>query len=392
MPKVPKKKVVFVMLNPIEQDIRLTKEIKSLKQKDYTFTLLCWDRECKTNKLERPKDYEEKRLKLKAPAGNIKALTFFPIWWCFIFIHLLISKWDIVHAVNFNCIIPALIAGKLKRKPVIYEILDVYEDMTILPGIIRSICLYIDKLFMLFVNAIIIVDELQIEEIGGIPNSKIILIYDSPPDDFTKKDFTIFFNEYKSDIFTLFNAGNLYKIKRLNLDKIFKAIEQIDNVKLIIAGYGDLVQEIKEAMQRLPGKVEFIGKISYEEVIKRGMEADLFFILRDTTVLANKYTCGSTLFNAMICGKPILANKGSSTAIKVHNENCGLVVNANNIEEIKEAIIRLRDNPGLCKELGANARRAYEERYSWEVMEQRFLALYRELTGEIEEESGKSGI
>ena len=30
----------------------------------------------------------------------------------------------------------------------------------------------------------------------------------------------------------------------------------------------------------------------------------------------------------------------------------------------------------LCKELGANGRKAYEERYSWEIMEQRLLALY----------------
>ena len=69
-----------------------------------------------------------------------------------------------------------------------------------------------------------------------------------------------------------------------------------------------------------------------------------------------------------------------STAIKVLEENCGLVVDANNVEEIKEAILKLRDNPKLCAELGANARRAYEERYSWEIMEQRLLALYRELT------------
>jgi len=379
MPKVQKKKVVFVTSNPIDHDIRLIKEIKTLKQKDYTFTLLHWDRECKTDRLEKSKNYEEVRLRLKAPE-IIKVLPFFPIWWFFVFIYLLISKWDIVHAVNFNCVIPCLIAGKLKRKLVIYEILDVYEDMMLLPGIIRSICLNVDKLFMRFVDAIIIVDETQIEEIGGIPNSKIILMYDSPPYDFIKKDFTNIFNECKNKVFTLFYAGNLYKSRRLNLDKALEAIEHIENIKLLIAGFGDLVQEIKEAMQRLPKKVEFVGKISYEEVIKRGIKADLFFVLRDPIVPANKYTCGSTLFNAMICGKPILVNKGSSTAIKVHNENCGLVVDANNIEEIKEAIIKLRDNPELCKELGANARRAYEERYSWEIMEQRLLNLYQEFT------------
>lgn len=34
------------------------------------------------------------------------------------------------------------------------------------------------------------------------------------------------------------------------------------------------------------------------------------------------------------------------------------------------AIIKLRDNPKMCNDLGANGRIAYEERYSWAIMEQ----------------------
>jgi glycosyltransferase involved in cell wall biosynthesis len=97
----------------------------------------------------------------------------------------------------------------------------------------------------------------------------------------------------------------------------------------------------------------------------------------------NKYICGSKILEAMMCGRPILVNEGTSTANKVLEENCGLVVDANNIEEIKKAIIRLRDTPELCEELGANARKAYEERYSWGIMEKRLLDLYRGLIGVI---------
>ena len=50
---------------------------------------------------------------------------------------------------------------------------------------------------------------------------------------------------------------------------------------------------------------------------------------------------------------------------------------------IKEAIIKLRDDPGLYEELVANARKAYGERYSWEIMERRLLTLYQELVGEV---------
>jgi glycosyltransferase involved in cell wall biosynthesis len=192
----------------------------------------------------------------------------------------------------------------------------------------------------------------------------------------------------KNEIFILFFAGLLMKKKALNLDKVFTAIESIEGVKIVIAGYGDLVEEIKECARKMPDKVQFIGEIGHAEVLERSAKADLLFVLRDPIVLVNKYICGSKVLEskvleAMMCGRPILVNKGTSTANKVREENCGLVVDANNIEEIKKAIIRLRDNPELCEELGANARKAHEERYSWEIMEGRLLALYQELTGEI---------
>jgi glycosyltransferase involved in cell wall biosynthesis len=133
----------------------------------------------------------------------------------------------------------------------------------------------------------------------------------------------------------------------------------------------------------MPEKIQFIGEITHAEVLERSTKSDLLFVLRDPVVPVNKYICGSKILEAMMCGRPILVNKGTSTANILLEENCGLVVDAENIEEIREAIIKLRDDPKLCEELGKNARRAYEERYSWEIMEQRLLTIYGELTKEI---------
>ncbi|MFC2025008.1 glycosyltransferase family 4 protein [Chloroflexota bacterium] len=371
---------VLVRSNLFNRDVRLPKVMKALRQEGYATTLMCWDREINDDKPSTSQKHKEIRLRLKAPWG-IKVLPFLPVWWCFVLIRLLILRWDVTHAVNLDCIIPTVIAGLLKRKPVIYEILDVYEGR--LPKTAMNICLWFDKLFMRLANAIIIVDEAQNEGIGGIPNRNIVPIYDSPPDTSSQGESGYPSNQPVGD-FTLFYAGVLYRNRRLNLDKVFEAIKEIEGAKSVIAGYGDLVGEIEELSRQMPSKVEFIGEISYQEVISRGAKADLFFVLRDSTVPTHRYTCGSTLFNAMVCGKPVLANKGSSTAAKVLEENCGLVVDANNILKIREAIVKLKENPELCRELGANARKAYEQKYSWEIMEQRLLALYQKLA-----ESGK---
>lgn len=373
------KRAIFVMSHPPDQDIRVFKESRALKQASYMTSLLYWDREGRSNRVRHTGDYDEELcLRFKAPSG-VMLLFFLPVWWIYVFVRLLVKKWDIVHAVNVHSILPSLMAGRLKRKPVIYEILDVYEGR--LPRMLGAICMGFDKLFMRLADGIIVADDAQIEGIGGIPNPRVVAIYDSPPDILDSQDAS-YLGYHENKPFTLFYAGVLYKNRRLNLDKVLGAIQDMEGVKLIIAGYGDLVDEIKGWSYRLPDKVEFVGQIDYAEVIKRGIRAHLFFVLRDPVVPTSRFTCGSTLFNAMICGKPILVNQGTSTTKKVSEENCGLAVNGSDVEEIRQAILKLRDNPQLCEELGTNARRAYEQRYSWELMGQRLVTFYHELIRE----------
>ena len=382
------KRTILIQTYTLDQSIRASKIARTLISGGYYIIFLGWNRGSKSIEKEQweKKDYiREIKLRLRAPLGT-KIVLFYPIWWCFVFLALMIEKWDIAYAINLESIPPTVIAGKLKGKPVIYDNLDSWEDYLPLPNVIRKISIKIDKIFMRLVNSVILADEMQVEEMGGIPNSKIVAVYDSPEDvtDVALK------NNRSGKKFTLFYAGGLSSARALNLDKAFNAIKDLEGVKLVIAGYGDLVDEIKDWSREVPEKIQFIGGISHEEVLLRIVEADLLFVFRSPWVLANKYICGSKLLETMMCGRPILVNQGTSTANKVGEENCGLVVDANNVEEIKEAIIKLRDNPGLCRELGANGRKAYEERYSWENMEQRLLALYRELTGEAEE-VGKMG-
>lgn len=376
------KRVILVKTNPIEYDLRLPKELETLQRGGYSTTVLCWDRKSNIAQQElqgeKIKDYREIRVRIKAPLG-VRVLLFLPIWWCVELFWLMVEKWDVVHAIDFDSVVPAIIASKLKKNPLVYEILETYEDEMVLPKIIRNIAIKIDKLLMRLASSVILADEMQIEEFGGVPNSKVVTVYDSPPDILDRTDI----NHQKSNHFRLFYDGVIYKARRLNLDKIFTAIRSIEGVRLVMTGRGDQVEEIKKWSIQMPQKIQFIGWVSYDEVLERTITSDLLFVIPDPIVPLNKYIGGSKLLKAMMCGKPILANKGTLAGSRVHEENCGLVVDANNIEEIKEAIIKLRDDPELCKELGANGRKAYEQRYSWEVMERRLLALYQELSGEV---------
>ncbi len=353
---------------------RAFKNAQGLAASGYDVVLLAWDRKAKSPKREVKDGYQARRFRFRAPYG-LKVLIYLPVWWCFEFLWLMNNRWDIVHAMDFDTLPPAMLAARLKRKPVIYEIADVYEDMVALPSLIRNISMWVDRLFICLASAIIISDEARIKEFGGIPNDRITVIYNSPPDLFQEAGTpTGTGNE-----FTLFYSGALHEERQANLDKVARAIQDIDGIALVIAGYGNQTGQMTQWAAEAPGKIEFAGYTDYTETLQRTMAADVIISLYAPVLLNTRYASANKLFEAMMCGKPVLVSKGTAMADIVEKEHCGLALDPDNIDEIREAIAKLRENPGLYQQLGANGRKAYEQRYNWATMRQRLLNLYQEV-------------
>ena len=108
-------------------------------------------------------------------------------------------------------------------------------------------------------------------------------------------------------------------------------------------------------------KIQGSDNLKYEGVLQPvdalGLEArsDAILALYDPLVLWNNITLPNKLFEAMMCGVPIITN----IATEIVNETqCGIIVDYDNIDEMKKGIVELRDNPELRKRLGENGRRS----------------------------------
>lgn len=370
------RKAIIIRGSSLDRETRATKIIKTLTENNYDVRFLWWDRGLNVRRSERREagtQFSETVFNFRAPWGP-KSLILLPFWWAFIFFHLLMNEWDIVHAIQIISLPPAIVAGKIKRRPVIYDMLDTYEDSIFLPKNIRNFCVIIDKIFMRLANAVVLADEEQIREVDGIPNNNVVVINDSP-----MSNAKISKKKGHNEVFTLFFAGYLHSGKYLNLDKIFDAIDHLNDVRVIIAGYGDLVTYIMDVEKRMPEKVKYIGEIPHEEVLQRSADADLLFMLRDPVLPVNKYICGSKILESMMCGTAIIVNDGSSTANMVQRTNCGFIVDAHNAEEIASVINELKNNPDMCIQMGLNGRKAYDMIYSWDLMSNRLLRLYEKI-------------
>lgn len=365
--------IIMLKSNLIDTDNRMIKEYHSLKHFNYAITLLCWNREGKKEISDTYSPLET--LNLRAPYG-VKYLFLLPLWMLYALVKLLLMKYDYIHAINFDSYIPSLIAARIRSKPIVYEIEDTYVDQISMPIILRRTVLYFDRFLSRFADAIILVDECQLREFNGLPNSNVHVIYDAPP------DFACNFIKSNSsdETFKIFYPGIFFRARQLNLDKIIDFVLKTDNVQLTISGYGDMKDEIIELANKAPNKIKYVGWVeSRADLFQMMYNSDLTFAFKDIVVPLNRYICGSKVFEAMMCSVPIIVNANTSVAMKVKKHNCGVVVNARNQSEVESALLKLIENRQYCRYLGDNGRRAYMELYRWDIMESKLFSLYQGL-------------
>jgi glycosyltransferase involved in cell wall biosynthesis len=78
----------------------------------------------------------------------------------------------------------------------------------------------------------------------------------------------------------------------------------------------------------------------------------------------------------MMCGMPIITNITNEI---VNETQCGIIFDYDSIDQMKEGIVRLRDNPEIRKKLGKNGREAFLRKYNWSAMEQKLYGIYDQL-------------
>ncbi len=195
-----------------------------------------------------------------------------------------------------------------------------------------------------------------------------------PPD---LKDHLTSFNPDIED-FTIYYGGAIYEVR--GLAKVCEAIRDLNKTKFLIAGAGPDDKKLRKYFKS-QSNVVFLGVLSQLESLEWTRKADLIPIFYDPSIRIHRVACSAKLFDAMMCGTPVLVNcEAIHVAEIVAKEECGLVVPYGDIKAIRESIKTLATNKRLKINMGINARKAFEREYNWRVMEDRLLNLYNEIS------------
>ena len=370
-------KILMILSNPIITDERPYKEAKTLIEAGNSVTVIIWDRrhEYKSEdvfegiKLVR---IHNKSLMRVLPNDFIRH----PLWWRTAYkkgLELRKNgfKFDVVHCHDLD----TLYAGvKLKKKTGCKLVYDAHEifGLTDMPKIACKAAFLMEKILIKNTDHVIAAYNPIKGYIDSITKNPSTIILNC-------KD--IILDEYKSSnnkIFTICYIGGLVKSRMF--PDLVDIIGDIDNVKFVVAGMkSGLYKEVKERCKKYKN-CEFLGQIPAKEVISKTLESNAVICMFDPKEKAHQIGLPNKLFEAMVTGRPIIVTKNVYYSIEfVNAEKMGLSI-SNEKEEVKNAIITLRDNPELCETFGKNGIKAAKEKYNWETQKKKLLKIYEDMT------------
>jgi glycosyltransferase involved in cell wall biosynthesis len=369
-------KVILVRSRAIDPSIQ--KYAESLAHAGFDVTLLLWDRKNQISS-GNSKNYAIHCFKLDAPYDSLSVILYHPLWMMYEFIFLIKNSADVIHACDLDTLYPAILAKFIKKSYLCYTIFDFYSENlpSIVPDLLKKIIAYIEKVGIQFTDVLFLVDEARIPQIKGAKIKKIEYIYNTPQEKVNSGKIPEL-NKKNGEII-IFYAGSLDSERVRSIKMIIEAVSDIEDIKLIVAGTGQ-DQNIIEKIAANPGNnIEYLGWISYEDVINFTYKSDILFAFYDPSLPNNRLASPNKLFEAMMCSKPIIVNNCTSMADIVSDEKNGFIVPYGDIAQIKEAIINLINDPSLREKLGENGRKAYVQKYSWKIMEKRLVTAYKNL-------------
>lgn len=373
-----RKRVVFVRSNAVNPDPRVERAARALKHLFQHVTVLAWDRtESGTSRVASP-HYEVIQVAVRGRYGSgMRNIPHLFRWWLRVFGWLIAHEWDVVHACDFDGVVPSVLAARLLRRKIVYDIFDWYSDMAWrAPDWLRTIIREIDRKLVSSADAVILCDEARIEQLRGARPRCLAVVYNTPEvmdaTQFSECDSTT--GAISSRQCVVCYIGLLERER--GLLQLLDAVANLEEeLVLLMGGWGPDEELIR---CNLPSNAHWLGRIAYTDALRRIAASDVLVALYDPRIPNHQYASPNKLYEAMAFGKPIVVADDTLLADKVRQYGMGLVVSYGCPDQLRWALSSLARNTELRRTLGENARRAYL-RHSWTESEKELLRVYHSL-------------
>jgi glycosyltransferase involved in cell wall biosynthesis len=179
----------------------------------------------------------------------------------------------------------------------------------------------------------------------------------------------------KDDLLVIYQGSGINPGR--GIMELVNAMTMLERVRLIIAGSGDMIEEVRQAVsvKGLRSNVIFLPRMKWEEMMQFTMICDAGLSLDPDNCINQRFSLPNKLFDYIAAGIPAVVSPLPEVSAVVERYACGLVLSHVTPYTIAGALERLRDDRDLLAELKEKALEARKV-LNWEnerVKEQEFF-------------------
>lgn len=295
-------------------DSRFEKYVNFLDSESIPNITICWDRynvKCPTeNRL-----FYKRESKYGLRFKNMTALLGFN-WFILKSLIKHRRKYQVIHAADFDTVLPAMVMKLLYGKKVIYDIYDWYIDSrSINNPLFKWAVTQLERINVKKSDAVIICEEGRKNQIMFKPKKLWILpnipSLNIPSDVYIAKDkITI------SYVGVLGSGRGLLNLIRL--------AQEMPEVNFIVGGFGQLEKDFAAANQ-LPN-FNFRGRVAYDEALKIMSSSDLIYAMYERVNPNHILAAPNKYYEGLALGRPIITTEGTLVGDKVEKYDTGYCI------------------------------------------------------------------
>ena len=220
-----------------------------------------------------------------------------------------------------------------------------------------------------------------------IKNVEDKIIISTPVIDQTKFEAEITREEARTKLKLPIDGKILLTVARLSRRKghdvmiqtVGDLIKEGHDITYLIVGDGPMLGELKELVQdrALTSHVKFCGKVPQEELQYYYKACDVFCMVpKYMEKEGDSEGFGIVFLEAAICGIPVIAGASGGVKEAVLDGQTGLLVAPDDINEIKNAIMRLLNDEEFSRKLGENGKKRVEREFDIESRVEELIGLF----------------
>ncbi len=314
--------------------------------------------------------YQQKRIQCFFNKGKL----FYVEFNIRLFLFLLTHPTDIIGSVDLDTLLPGMLISKLRNKKCVF---DAHEYFSEVPEVVnRPLTQKFWKLVAKFCiprvdTAYTVSPSLQalFSQQHGIPFQLVRNIARTQESPISKQADNQHILLYQGAL----NAGR-------GLEALIKAMQQVENATLWIAGEGDLSSSLRKLSQELSveHKVIFLGYLLPAQLKKLTPKATIGLNLLANKGLSYYYSLANKTFDYIQAGIPAIHPNFPEYEQINKTYSIGILVADLQESTLIEAIHQLTTDPVLYQRLQQNCLKAAKE-LTWEQEEKRLIQIYQNL-------------